>query len=147
MAGRGKARVGTIRAPHFRGGGVVFGPKPRNHSTKLQRKVQLLGLRVALSAKYAENRLTLVDTLALSEDFEGKSREFRTIASNFNLSTSNALLLAGNVDEKLQRACRNFPNIDLKTFDDATIVDLIKCDRLLIDSEALSKINHKLKVD
>ncbi|KAJ1655306.1 54S ribosomal protein yml6, mitochondrial [Dispira simplex] len=63
--GRGAARVGTLRAPQFRGGGVVHGPKPRSHATELPRKMWLAALRSALSAKYAQNQLVVVDNLHL----------------------------------------------------------------------------------
>ena len=63
--GRGKARVGTHRAPHWKGGSVAHGPRPRSHATEIQRKVWLMGLRSALSAKYAQNQLILVDDLKL----------------------------------------------------------------------------------
>ncbi|CAO3631673.1 unnamed protein product [Mucor hiemalis] len=63
--GRGKARQGDGKAPHMTGGGIAFGPKPRDHSTELPRKVQELGLRVALSAKYAQDQFIVVESLQI----------------------------------------------------------------------------------
>eukprot|EP00698_Gefionella_okellyi_P021038 TRINITY_DN6708_c0_g1_i1.p1 TRINITY_DN6708_c0_g1~~TRINITY_DN6708_c0_g1_i1.p1 ORF type:complete len:274 (-),score=44.40 TRINITY_DN6708_c0_g1_i1:789-1610(-) len=103
--GQGAARHGNIRAPQFRGGGRVHGPTPRSHATVLQRKVRILGLKVALSAKYLEGKLYIIsdDSLRLATD---KTRDLlpRLLKSEM----TNTLLVAGQeVDENLKRAASN----------------------------------------
>ncbi|KAJ1909764.1 54S ribosomal protein yml6, mitochondrial [Tieghemiomyces parasiticus] len=98
--GRGMARVGTIRAPQFRGGGIAHGPKPRSHATEIPRKMWLHGLRVALTLKYLQNQLLIVDDMATSIK---KTREFRgrLVSHNWlygNKNMSSATPYTGEVE-------------------------------------------------
>jgi large subunit ribosomal protein L4 len=133
-----------MRAPQFRGGAVVFGPKPRDHSTDLPVKVRNLGMRVALSVKYAQDDVVFVDQLALEEGMEGRAREFRTILQGFgwtpNNKVKNVLLVASSSDEMLERASRNFEHVHLLPAEQLTVLDVLKHDKIVRDTGAVEAL-------
>ena len=139
--GRGKARQGDNKAPHITGGGIAFGPKPRDHSTELPRKVQAMGLRVALSAKYAQDQLTVVETLA---DLETpKTRELVDIFNNA-YGSPRALVVMDNCNAKLELAARNIPNIEVIHVEETNVLDLMTYDQLIIEKSAIQTLEEIL---
>ncbi|KAG0165450.1 54S ribosomal protein, mitochondrial [Apophysomyces sp. BC1034] len=140
--GRGKARIGNLKAPHLRGGGIAFGPKPRDHSTDLPRKVQEFGLRVALSAKYAQDQLTVVETL---QDFEShKTRELAKVLED-SYEKPNLLMILNDENEKLELAARNLPNCEVINVLETNVLDLLTYDRLIIEKSAVETLEEVLK--
>ncbi|KAF7731194.1 54S ribosomal protein, mitochondrial [Apophysomyces ossiformis] len=140
--GRGKARIGNLKAPHLRGGGVAFGPKPRDHSTDLPRKVQEFGLRVALSAKYAQDQLTIVESL---QDFEShKTRDLAKLLEE-SYDKPNLLIIANEENEKLELASRNLPNCEVINVEETNVLDLLTYDKLIIDKGAVQTLEEVLK--
>ncbi|RUS22973.1 ribosomal protein L4/L1 family-domain-containing protein [Endogone sp. FLAS-F59071] len=148
--GRGKARVGSKRAPHFRGGGIAFGPRPRDFSTELPKKVQDLGLRVALSTKYAQNQLVVVDSLHLDSH---KTRELdKILRDNWNINKDSSLSLLfltgtnNNEYRNLELAAGNIPHVDLLEAEDVNVYSLLKYELLVVDKEAVKKLEESLRV-
>ncbi|KAI9266995.1 ribosomal protein L4 domain-containing protein [Sporodiniella umbellata] len=140
--GRGKARVGDKKAPHFRSGGIAFGPKPRDHSTDLPRKVQELGLRVALSAKYAQNQLIIVDSV---KSFDTpKTRELASILQN-SYDGSKTLVVIDDCNSVLELAARNLPNCEVIHVEETNVLDLLTYDKLLIEKNAIKTLEDYLK--
>ncbi|ORE16523.1 ribosomal protein L4 [Rhizopus microsporus] len=140
--GRGKARVGDRKAPQFRSGGIAFGPKPRDHSTDLPRKVQDLGLRVALSAKYAQDQLIVVDSLQHVESH--KTRDLAQILQNA-YDGSKMLIVTDDCNEKLELAARNLPNCEVIHVEETNVLDLLTYDKLLIEKSAVKLLEDYLK--
>ncbi|RCH90517.1 hypothetical protein CU097_006170 [Rhizopus azygosporus] len=140
--GRGKARVGDRKAPQFRSGGIAFGPKPRDHSTDLPRKVQDLGLRVALSAKYAQDQLIVVDSLQHVESH--KTRDLAQILQNA-YDGSKMLIVTDDCNENLELAARNLPNCEVIHVEETNVLDLLTYDKLLIEKSAVKLLEDYLK--
>jgi len=116
--GTGKARSGSKRSPLWRGGGVSHGPKPRDYTLKLSKKTRRLGLRMALSARIAENNFKVLDGFQMDEI---KTKNFVQIMNNFDVK--NALIVIDSANDTLEKSCRNvhgfkvMPTIGLNVFD------------------------------
>ncbi|KAF9295064.1 hypothetical protein BGZ74_010985 [Mortierella antarctica] len=138
--GRGAARVGSLRAPQRRGGGIAFGPKPRDHSSELPRKVQEMGLRIALSTKFAQDQLVIVDEVALDSH---KTREFEAIQQRHGWDS--VLVVASKENEKLWRATRNLQQVDVSVMQEADVLRLLKRQVVVIDRQSVRYLEKKLK--
>lgn len=139
--GTGRARHGNRGPSIFRGGGRPFGPSPRDHSHKLPKKVRKLGLKTALSTKYADGRLIVLDELKLEE---GKTKTMQ--AKLDKLGLTNALIIDGAaVDPKVQRAVANIPEIDVLPGQGANVYDILRRTTLVVTRAGLDKLAERLK--
>ncbi|KAF9076219.1 ribosomal protein L4 domain-containing protein [Rhodocollybia butyracea] len=139
--GSGRARLGDAQSPMLRGGGVAFGPKPRDFSTKLPRKVIQMGMRVALSSKVQDSNLGVMETLDWPT---GKTRELaRKIEA---LKLKNTLFITGEDEAPimLQRAMRNVPMVRLTTSKQVNIYDMLKWPRVMLDTKAVDFFEQTL---
>ncbi|KAF8930016.1 ribosomal protein L4/L1 family-domain-containing protein [Dissophora ornata] len=139
--GRGAARVGSLRAPQRRGGGIAFGPKPRDHSSDLPRKVQDMGLRIALSTKFAQDQLIIVDDLSLDSH---KTKEFEEIKDRHGWDS--VLVVTSQESEKLWRAARNLPWVDVTIMQEADVLRLLKRKIVIMDRKSVCYLEKKLQV-
>jgi large subunit ribosomal protein L4 len=124
-------------------GGIAFGPKPRDHSTDLPSKVQLMGLRVALSAKYAQDQLVVVDSLQALKT--PKTKELQRILDTAHGDNSSILIVADEPDVKLEMAAGNLPRCGVLGLDEINVLSLLKFDKLIIEKEALDELAAFLK--
>lgn len=139
--GTGRARHGSTREPQWRGGGIVFGPRPgRNYKKRMPRKMRRLALRSALSAKAAEGRIVVVDELSVPET---KTREMAALLDRLAIGSS-ALILLPRQDEAIERSARNLPDVKTLRANYLNIHDLFTHDYLLIPLEALVTIEDFL---
>ncbi|TFK56993.1 ribosomal protein L4 [Heliocybe sulcata] len=139
--GSGRARMGDGQSPILRGGGIAFGPKPRDFSTKLPRKVILMGFRVGLSAKVKERSLGIVESL----DWPGtKTRELE--ARIKELGWMKTLFITGQekVPVGLERSVRNMEKLDAITAADVKVYDLVRWPRLVLDIAAADYFERTL---
>ena len=127
--GTGRARHGAKTAPIFVGGGVAFGPQPRNYGYSLPKRVRKLGLAMALSSRAAAGKLTLVEQFDLS----GKTREFVAWAKDHGFDRSDRLLLVTD-DELARRAARNLPWVDVLPSAGLNVYDILRSDRIIADA-------------
>ena len=134
--GHGRARQGSIRAAQWRGGGIIFGPTPRSYEQKLPRKMRRAAVCSALSVKAAEDRLVVLDQLALTQP---KTREMAAVMSRLAVNSSALILMAG-ADEMVERASNNLPEIKLLRAEYVNVRDLLNYDFLVIPQSALSVI-------
>ncbi len=134
--GTGRARQGSIRAPHWRGGGIVFGPTPRSYEQKMPRKMRRQALRSALSAKAAESRVVVVDRLDMSEP---KTKELKGILQNLGIGAS-ALILLPQHDELILRSVRSLPEVRTLVAHYLNVRDLLKYDYILVPLASLEVI-------
>lgn len=139
--GTGRARLGDGQSPMLVGGGIAFGPKPRDFSTKLPRKVRAMGMRVALSARVKEHSFIVADTLR----WPGvKVAEF--VARLKELAWGKCLFVTGGGDEvaaRLERVSGNVPGLDVVKVEDLNIHDILRWDRLVVDIEAAEWLENK----
>ncbi|TRM60217.1 ribosomal protein L4 domain-containing protein [Schizophyllum amplum] len=142
--GTGHARVGDAQSPIRRGGGVVFGPKPRDFSTKLPRKVIEMGMRIALSSKFRERNLGVM------RDLEWPEGKTRTLADRIaTLGLRKTLFVTGHehLPETLDRAFRNIPMVKLISASELNVYEALKWPRMVLDFEAVKYFEDTLKKD
>jgi len=138
--GTGNARQGTIRAPHYRGGGVVFGPTPRSYSYKMPRKMRRLALRSALSAKVNEEAFTVVEDFTMDAP---KTKDFLAILENLEAS-KKVLLVLGSEDVNIELSSRNLQGVTILTPQQLNVLDILSADRVIFTEGAINKAEEVL---
>lgn len=139
--GSGRARLGQVRAPHTRHGGVVFGPVVRSHAYKLNKKIRALGLRIALSLKAKNGKLVVLDDMSVKTP---KTKEMQTLFVKNNWKS--VLFVGGEtVNDNFALAVRNIPNADVLPAQGANVYDIIRRDTLVLSKEAVSALEGRLK--
>ncbi len=136
--GTGRARQGSRTAPHYRGGGAVFGPHPRSYEQRLPRKMRRLALRGALTAKLGDEAIRIVDAFAL-DGF--KTRDIAGILLALN-ATGRVLVVAPAADEQLRVSARNLPTVEVILADSLNVVDLVNADTVVIEQPALARMEE-----
>ena len=139
--GTGNARQGSIRATQWRGGGIVFGPQPRDYSKKMNKKERRLALLSALSYKLSDNELVVVDSLTVEN---GKTKEMVAILDKLNLTNYKTLIVVNELNEKVCLASRNLANTKIVLVEEVNTYDVVNADRLLIEETALNKLEEVL---
>jgi large subunit ribosomal protein L4 len=134
--GTGRARQGTVSAPHYRGGGTVFGPHPRSYEQRLPRKMKRLALRGALTAKLGDEQVKVIDGFGLDAI---KTRELATVLRALEAS-GRVLVVAPGRDQNLEMSARNLPTVEVILADSLNVVDLINADLVLIEQPALARM-------
>ena len=138
--GTGRARQGSIRAPQWTGGGVVFAPKPRDFSFKLNKKVKRLALKSALTTKVNEEKFVVVDELKLNEI---KTKEMKKVLDNLKVNKSLVVLEENNKNVML--SARNIPNVKTAGVNTINVYDILKYESFVVTKEALAKIEEVYK--
>lgn len=138
--GTGRARQGTIRAPQWRGGGVVFGPTPRKYTLKMNKKVRRLALKSALSTKLINGDIIVIDNLNLTTP---KTKDFMQVVNNLNIDRKG-LFVTANIDENVYLATRNVNNILVQEPSEINVLDLLNVNKLVLTVEAVNKIEEVL---
>ncbi|HHX00987.1 MAG TPA: 50S ribosomal protein L4 [Acholeplasmataceae bacterium] len=139
--GTGRARHGSIRSPQWRGGGVVFGPTPRSHSIKVNKKVVKLALKSLLSDRFKNKKIVVVDKFEL-EDFKTKS----LVAVLNNLKAEGKVVIITNEENfNLSTAGRNLPNVYVQTKQHLSVYDLTNADMYIATKDAIKKYEEELK--
>jgi large subunit ribosomal protein L4 len=136
--GTGRARQGTRTAPHYRGGGVVFGPHPRSYEQRLPRKMKRLALRGALTAKLGDEAIKVIDTFAMDAI---KTRDLVAVLGALE-AHGRILVVAPGRDERLELSARNLPTVEIILADSLNVVDLLKADVVLIEQPALARMEE-----
>ena len=138
--GTGRARAGSFQSPLWRGGGVVFGPKPRDFSKKVSKKTRALALRKALSERLKAGDVVVVGELKLASP---KTKEFAGLMSALDLKGST-LIVSSGTDKNLMLASRNIPDVALTTSDSLNTYDVLRPDKLLFTRDAFEKVGQHL---
>lgn len=139
--GTGRARQGSLKGPHQRGGGVAFGPVPRDHAHALPKKVRRLALKTALSAKQAAGELVVLDKAELPE---GKTKVLAGHAAR--LGWKSVLIIDGNeMEPGFVRAARNIVGVDLLPTRGANVYDILRRETLVLTSAAVEQLVERLK--
>jgi large subunit ribosomal protein L4 len=137
--GTGRARRGDIKAPLLRGGGVVFGPGPRSYKFKVPKKVRKLALRMALSAKFQSEEITVLDNLEMPEI---KTKDFASIMKS--IEAENALVMIEAKDEKIEKSARNLAKVQVLRTDGLNVYDILKYKKLVLTEGAVKAIEGRL---
>jgi large subunit ribosomal protein L4 len=138
--GTGRARAGSFRSPLWAGGGVVFGPKPRDFSKKVSRSTRQLSLRKALGERLKAGDVVVVDDLKLPSH---KTKGFTGVIAALEL-TGTTLVISAGVDKNLTLASRNIPTVTLTTSDSLNTYDVLRPDKLLFTKSAFEKVSDRL---
>jgi large subunit ribosomal protein L4 len=141
--GTGRARAGSFASPLWRGGGVVFGPKPRDFSKKVSRKTKQLALRKALSERLRAGDVVLLDDLKLSS---GKTKDFVKLLTALGLK-GTALIVANSEDQNLAQASRNVANVLVTTSDSLNTYDVLRPDKLVFTRGAFEQVEARLQTE
>ena len=134
--GTGRARQGSRSAPHYAGGGVVVGPHPRSYEQKLPKRMKRLALQGALSSKFGDGSVKVVDELSMDAT---KTRELVGYLAALN-ATGRVVVVADVADDMLARSARNLPTVSILRADSLNVVDVLNADMLLICQPALARI-------
>ena len=137
--GSGRSRAGSNRSPIWRGGGIIFGPQPRDYSFKVNAKVRALAMKMALSSRLAGDALMVLKGIELPE---AKTKHFAKIAGALGLE--KALIVAGGAQEALARSARNIPGITLIAAEGLNVYDILKHKQLVLLQEAVEPIQARL---
>ncbi|MDJ0856822.1 MAG: 50S ribosomal protein L4 [Desulfobacterales bacterium] len=137
--GTGRARRGNIKSPLLRGGGVAFGPHPKDWGYKVPKKVRRLALKMALSSKLQEESLTILDQISLAAI---KTKDFAAILAELDID--NALIVTSEKDEKLELSSRNLPQVKILRTEGLNVYDILKYNRLVLLEPSIKQIEGRL---
>ena len=135
--GTGHARQGSTKAPQWTGGGVVFAPKPRDYSMKMNKREKQIAIKSALTSKVQDSKLIVVDEFKLDEI---KTSKFAQILDN--LKAPKALVVTKDKDEKVVLSARNIPTVKTTMTNSINVYDILKYDSLVITKDAVAAIEE-----
>ena len=135
--GTGHARQGSIRAPQWTGGGVVFAPVPRDYEVKMNKKERRAALKSALTSKVQENKLVVVDSLALAE---AKTKEMQKVLTN--LKAEKALIVTAGDDQNVVLSARNIADVQTATVNTINVYDVMKHNTVVVTKDAVASIEE-----
>jgi large subunit ribosomal protein L4 len=141
--GTGYARQGSKTAPHYRGGGVVFGPHPRSYEKAFPRKMRRLALRSVLSSKAAEDALIIVDSFSIDV---GKTKALLATLATLG-ATGGVVLVLGERSDVVFRAARNLDNVHVVTPNGLNLLDMLRLPRMVLTESAIGELTRTLTAD
>ncbi len=136
--GTGHARQGSIRAPQWKHGGVVFAPKPRDYSMTLNKKVKRLAMKSALSSKVADNEIIVVDKIAMDSY---KTKEIAAMLKAVG-SDKKALIVLPQADEKVVASAANIPGVKTAAVNTLNVYDILNADKFIVVKDAVARIEE-----
>lgn len=139
--GTGTARAGSIKSPVFRGGGRVFGPRPRNYGFKLNKKVKRLARKSALTYKAQENNIIVLEDLNFKAP---KTKEFVSILDNLKVAGSNVLVVTADNDKNVLLSSRNIPKTKVVSADSLNTYDILNANKVVFAVSSIDKIDNVL---
>lgn len=138
--GTGRSRAGSIRSPLWKGGGTVFGPRPRDYSYKMPKKARRLALYAALSEKIREGQIVVLDSLAVKEP---RTKDMVGIMSTLGLEQGSLLIVLKESDRNILLSVRNIPGVRVMRAGDLHAYDVLSSDRLLSTKDALESLQQR----
>ena len=140
--GTGGARAGSMKSPLFRGGGTVFGPKPRDYDMKLNKKVKALARKSALSYKAKENNIIVLEDF----NFESpKTSQYTSILNNLKVADKKTLLILGDANKNVYLSSRNLSRAKVVTVSELTTYDILHAGNILLAESSVATIENLLK--
>ncbi len=135
--GTGHARQGSTRSPQWKGGGVVFAPKPRDYSFKMNRKEKALAIKSALTSRVNESKFYVLDDLSFNEI---KTKKMKAVLDSFKLE--KALVILDQKNENVQLSARNLPKVRTVLSNSINVYDILKYDTLVLTKSAVAQIEE-----
>ena len=135
--GTGRARHGSTRSAQYVGGGIIFGPKPRDYSYTVPKKIKRLAMKSALSSKFADKKIIVVDDLDL-----GEIKTAKMVDALKALGTDNALVVMSEKNDNVILSSRNIPDVKTALVNTINVFDILKYDSLLVSKDAVEKIQE-----
>lgn len=139
--GTGTARMGSVKSPLLRGGGTVFGPKPRDYSFKLNKKVKVLARKSALSYKVLEKDIMVVEDFKLETP---KTKYYIDIINGLSVSGKKTLMVIPEIDKNIVLSGRNIPKVKIALATDINTYDVLNADKLILCEGSIAKIENTL---
>ncbi len=139
--GTGTARAGSIKSPIFRGGGRIFGPRPRNYTQKLNKKVKVLARKSALSSKIQKEGIVVVEDFGFDSP---KTKAYINILNSLGLNDRKSLLVTKDYDSVLNLSIRNIPNADIQAAKDLNTYQILNANTLILSEGAVDVIKKTL---
>ena len=140
--GTGTARAGSIKSPVFRGGGRVFGPRPRNYGFKLNKKLKALARKSALAYKAKDNSVMVLEDFSFDAP---KTKNFTSVLNSLSVADKKTLLVLGELDKNVILSGRNLQNAKVITADSLNTYDVLNADSLLLSESSIEKLENLLK--
>lgn len=139
--GTGRARQGSRKAPHWIGGGVVFGPHPRSYEQAMPRQMRRQAVKSALSTRVAEDHFVVVDSLRFDEP---KTKAMLAVLENLRVAPRSALVVLPEPDSNVVKSARNIPGVKTLPADSLNVLDILSHDYLIMPVEAARKVEQAL---
>jgi large subunit ribosomal protein L4 len=137
--GTGGARAGSMKSPVFIGGGRVFGPRPRNYSFKLNKKLKAVARLSALSSMAKDNKIALVENIEMNA---ARTKDFVSILSNLKVSEKKTLMVTGSTNKNVVLSSRNLPKVKVAVAADLATYDILNAEALLLTEESLNSLEQ-----
>jgi len=135
--GTGTARAGSIKSGLFKGGGRIFGPRPRTYTVKLNKKVKALARASAFSSKAKENQIKIIEDFSFEEP---KTKLFDQVLQNLDLKGQKSVFVMGDYDDKILRSSSNIQKTDVVNVNELSIYDILKANTLVLSESAVEKL-------
>ncbi|MBI4652039.1 50S ribosomal protein L4 [Candidatus Desantisbacteria bacterium] len=139
--GTGRARAGSAGSPVWKGGGIVFGPKPRDFGYNVPKKLGKLAVKLALSEKVKANEFIVLDDIDIDLP---KTKNFNEILKNLKIENNKVLIVLADKNENIEKSARNIPNVKVLTVKSLNVYDVLNNDKILITKDAVNKIQEVL---
>ena len=139
--GTGTARAGSIKSPVFRGGGTIFGPKPRDYDFKLNKKVKRLAAKSVLSTRAKDKKITILEDFSIEAP---KTKDFVSILSKVQSEGKKALIVLGAYNKNIYLSSRNFPNAKVAVADELNTYDLMNAEQIILAESSVDVIQKRL---
>ncbi len=141
--GTGRARAGTTSSPIWRGGGVIFGPKPKSYEKKLPKKMRRLARKSVLSKRVSDKAVMVIDSVKLEEV---KTKKFVEDLEKLGINDKKITFLPAELDKNVLLSSQNLPNVFVVQAESASTYDLLDCEVILFDKEGIQRLNSQLAV-
>ncbi|OPX30886.1 MAG: 50S ribosomal protein L4 [Candidatus Omnitrophica bacterium 4484_171] len=139
--GTGRARVGSTRSPLWHGGGVTFGPKPRDYNKKITQRMKVIALKSALNAKFRDEEIVLIDKVSLDNY---KTRVFSEIMGKLKLKNHKVTLVVGKIDNNLKLASRNIAGVCLEKAAQLNTYTALNCSKLIFTRDSIKIVEERI---
>ncbi len=140
--GTGRARQGSTKSAQWKGGGIIFAPKPRDFSQKINKKMKVAAFKSAISAKLADSEIIVLDKLEVEEP---KTKLFKEIMNNFEIGNKNVMFVLAEKNDNVMRASNNIENAHITYADVLGTYDIVSNSKLYITKDAIKKIEEAYK--
>lgn len=139
--GTGRARQGSNRAPHWKGGGVVFGPRPRDYHQDIPKKLKAVARRSAFNTRALNEQVAVIERFAVEAP---KTREIAQLLGKIGAAESKVLILTSGISPNVYLSARNLPNVQVVPFAEASAYDVLNATQLLIEADALRATDEEV---